>query len=218
MRSADSGLRRSRDRRGPRVERVRNRGRRARERLRHTRCCKSAGHAALRLDNTVAGRLAEQHHRAARAARRRRMIGKDHARARRMRDIDEPFRNGCRARMQVHDVRPRLRNDCPEALGRDLVGNAIGQIEPRAQIGCESIDRQASMLIGGGCCGGRGDSVRIAKRGKPLRQPPHIHFSAATGVGKIGVGNMQDVGNRRLPLAGLQIRFVRNTRLSNPHS
>ena len=180
MRSADSGLDCPAIAAAPRVERVRNRGRRARERLRHTRCCKSAGHAALRLDDTVAGRLAEQHHRAARAAHRRRMIGKDHARARGMRDIDEPFRNGCRARMQVHDVRPRLRNDCPEALGRDLVGNAIGQIEPRAQIRANRWTGKASMLIGGGCCGGRGDSVRIAKRGKPLRQtrtytsvPPH---------------------------------------------
>jgi hypothetical protein len=63
------------------------------------------------------------------------MICKDHAGARRMRDIDEPFRNGCRERMQVHDVRPRLRNDCPEALGRDLVGNAIGLSRGRASVG-----------------------------------------------------------------------------------
>ena len=127
------------------------------------------------------------------------MIGKDDARARRMRDIDEPFRNGCRARMQVHDVRPRLRNDCPEALGRDLVGNAVGQIEPRAQIRCKSMDQQTSVLIGGGFCGGRGDSVRISERGKSLRQTPHIHLSAATGVGEIGVGNMQDATNGLVP-------------------
>ena len=55
------------------------------------------------------------------------------------------------------------------------------------------MDRQAGFFIDGGCCARRGDGARIAKRGQPLRQPPHIHFRAAAGIGEIGVGNMQDV-------------------------
>ena len=134
------------------------------------------------------------------------MIGENHARARRTRDIDEPFRNGCGARMQVHDARPHLCDDCPEALGRDLVRHAIGEFEPRSHIAREAIDRQAAVHISGRRRAGGRDGTRISARGKPLCQSAHIDLRAAAGVGKIGVGNVEDVRYWRLPQAGPQVR------------
>jgi hypothetical protein len=72
-----------------------------RQRLRKAQSCKRAGDAALPINNTIAGRLAEQHHRALRTTRFRRVIGKDHARAREN-FLEGSFQSLCSTSVAAH--------------------------------------------------------------------------------------------------------------------
>ena len=90
---------------------------------------KGARRAALRLNETIAGLLAEQHHRAAGTTDGRRMIGEDYRRTGIVRGIDQKLGDRRRSRMEMHDARAYLAQDGPEAFGSDLIRNAISEFE-----------------------------------------------------------------------------------------
>ena len=93
---------------------IADRLRRARDRTaqerRHAVLRQSASGAAVSVELAIAGRTAHPHHRAARAADRRRVIGQHDLPPDRVRRIDEPYGNGGGAGVQMDDPRPQARD------------------------------------------------------------------------------------------------------------
>ena len=153
---------------------------------------KGACRAALRLNDTIAGLLAEQHHRAAGTTDGWRMIREDHRRTGIVRGIDQALGDRRRSSMEMHDARACLAQDGAKAFRSDLVRNAVSEFEPAAPIGCEAVHRQAVIHIFARLNTRRRDSRQISARRKTLRQSTDIHFCAAACVGEESVGNVQN--------------------------